>query len=65
MLKQTEQMKEIRIPSIVMATEENELLLIGETKIQACFWKTRDDFLDAKLQNMLQNNDDDDDDDLI
>ena len=32
LLKQTEQMKELRIPSIVLATEENVLLMIGEAK---------------------------------
>ena len=52
MLKQIEQMKELRIPSIVSSATENVLLLIGRA-----IHNTMEEYLEAKFQDMLWNED--------
>ena len=52
MLKQIEEMKELGIPSIVVSTKDDVLLLIREAKYFSSFPKTAEDFLDAKFHNM-------------
>ena len=44
MLQQIEEIKELRIPSIVLATEDNLLLLIGEANYKLVFGRQRRTF---------------------
>ena len=50
MLKQIEEMEELRIPSIILSTKDDLLLLIGEAKYKAAsFQNTVKGFFDAKF----------------
>ena len=50
MLKQIEEMEELRIPSIILSTKDDLLLLIGEAKYKAaCLQNTVKGFFDAKF----------------
>ena len=54
MLKQIEEMEELRIPSIILSTKDDLLLLIGEAKYKAAsFQNTVKGFFDAKFWNMF------------
>jgi len=44
MLKQIEEMKELRIPSIVVSTKDDVLLLIGEGKYKLVFGRQQRTF---------------------
>ena len=51
--EQIEEKEDLGIPSAILSTKDDMLLPIS----QVCFWKTVEDFLDAKFQNVLKNKD--------
>ena len=54
MLIQIEEIKELRIPFIILSTKGDMLLLTGEAKYKLVLEDSSvEDFLDAKFQNML------------